>query len=289
MKTLKALIEGTTAQLEAAGIPSARWDAERLLAHGLNKSRLELYTHPEFDVDEKARELLSGLVARRLKRHPLQYLIGFQEFWGYSFKVTPDVLIPRSESELLVEAAVALRETGWMQPKPIVTDMGTGSGCLAVALACEIPGSQVYATDISGRALSIALENAKAHGLCNRIRFLKGDLWEPLRQLDLAGRIDLLVSNLPYIRRASMGQLQSEVRDHEPRIALDGGADGLDLYRRLLADAKEMLIPKGTMILEMGIHQAKAVKEVAQRSGLMIHRIVKDGAGIPRVMILGST
>lgn len=288
MKTVKALIESTAAQLESAGIPSARWDAELLLAHGLKKSRLELYTHPESGVDEKAQELLSGQVTRRLKRQPLQYLIGFQEFWGLSFKVTPDVLIPRSESELLVEAAVTLRETGSME-SPVVADIGTGSGCLAVALAKEIPASQVYATDISARALSIAKENAKTHGLCGRIRFLKGDLWEPLREAGLAGRVDLLVSNLPYIRRASIARLQSEVRDYEPRIALDGGADGLDLYRRLLAEAKDMLVPQGAMILELGLCQAEAVKETAHRSGLKIHRIVEDGAGIPRVMILASS
>jgi release factor glutamine methyltransferase len=289
MKTVKALIEDTAAQLEAAEIPSARWDAERLVAHGLKKSRLELYTHPESGVDEKTQELLSGLVARRLKRQPLQYLIGSQEFWGLSFKVTPHVLIPRPESELLVEAAVTLCKTRAMKTPPVVADIGTGSGCLTVALAKEIPEAVVYATDVSAQALSIAEENTKAHDLCGRIRFLEGDLWGPLKQEGLTGRIDLLVSNLPYISRASIAQLQSEIREYEPRIALDGGTDGLDLYRRLLAGARDMLAPQSAMILELGMHQAEAVRKSAERFGWRVYRIIKDGANIPRVMILVSS
>ena len=286
MKTVKALIETTTARLQAAGIAQARWDAELLVAHGLKESRLVLYAHPERGVDKEDQATLSSLVARRANREPLQHLIGFQEFWGLSFKVGPDVFIPRPETECIIEAALTFREALKSLTSPIVVDIGTGSGCLAVALAKELPQAQIYATDLSSEALSIAEENARAHGVSGRLRFLKGDLYGPLKRQGLACQINLLVSNPPYIPQTSLEDLQPEVRDYEPRMALDGGVDGLEVYRRLLVEAPALLAPGGIMILELGQGQAADVGALAIRSGLMIYRMVKDGAGIPRVLIL---
>jgi len=286
MKTVKALIETTTARFQAAGIAQARWDAELLVAHGLKESRLMLYAHPERGVDEESEAALLSLVGRRASREPLQHLIGLQEFWGLAFNVGRDVFIPRPETELLIEAALASQEIWLKQASPIVADIGTGSGCLAVALAKELPQAQIYATDLSSEALVTAEENAKAHGVSRRIRFLAGDLYEPLKRQGLAGQIDLIVSNPPYIPRASLAQLQPEVRDYEPRMALDGGLDGLSVYRRLLAEAPALLTPQGVMILELGYGQADEVRALATRSRFMIHRTVRDGAGIPRVLTL---
>ena len=286
MKTVKALIEATMARLQAAGIAQARWDAELLVAHGLKESRLMLYAHPERGVDEESEAALLSLVGRRASREPLQHLIGLQEFWGLAFNVGRDVFIPRPETELLIEAALASQEIWLKQASPIVADIGTGSGCLAVALAKELPQAQIYATDLSSEALVTAEENAKAHGVSRRIRFLAGDLYEPLKRQGLAGQIDLIVSNPPYIPRASLAQLQPEVRDYEPRMALDGGLDGLSVYRRLLAEAPALLTPQGVMILELGYGQADEVRALATRSRFMIHRMIRDGAGIPRVLTL---
>jgi len=286
MKTVKALIEATMARLQAAGIAQARWDAELLVAHGLKESRLMLYAHPERGVDEESEAALLSLVGRRVNREPLQHLIGLQEFWGLAFNVGRDVFIPRPETELLIEAALASQEIWLKQASPIVADIGTGSGCLAVALAKELPQAQIYATDLSSEALVTAEENAKAHGVSRRIRFLAGDLYEPLKRQGLAGQIDLIVSNPPYIPRASLAQLQPEVRDYEPRMALDGGLDGLSVYRRLLAEAPALLAPRGVMILELGHGQADEVRALATRSRFMIHRTIRDGAGIPRVLTL---
>lgn len=286
MKTVKALIETTTARLQAAGIAQARWDAELLVAHGLKESRLMLYAHPERGVDEESEAMLLSWVDRRANREPLQHLIGHQEFWGLAFKVGRDVFIPRPETECIIEAALAFREIWLKQASPIVADIGTGSGCLAVALAAELPQARIYATDLASEALVTAEENAKAHGVSRRIRFLAGDLYEPLKREGLAGKISLLVSNPPYIPRASLTQLQPEVRDYEPRMALDGGGDGLQFYHRLLAEAPAWLAPQGVMILELGQGQADDVRALATRSRFMIHRTIRDGAGIPRILTL---
>jgi release factor glutamine methyltransferase len=289
MTTVKALIEMATAQFQAAGIPSARWDAELLVAHGLHETRLALYARPDSGVNEKDETALKELVLRRARREPLQHLIGAWEFWGRSFKVNSDVLIPRPETEFLIESALAFRGLLKEQEAPTAVDIGTGSGCLAITLAKEIPEARIYASDLSSEALSMAEENAKMHGVSDRIRFLKGDLYEPIKQQGLAGRVNLLVSNPPYIPGAVLMELEPEVRDHEPRIALDGGLDGLLFYRRLLAEAQTVLAPEGMMILELGQGQTADVIPLAVRSGLTVHHILRDYAGIPRVLTLVSS
>ena len=235
MKTIGALIEEATVCLKTAGVESARWDAERLLAHQLEESRLALYAYPERRINSETEAVFARTVRRRSAREPLQYLVGYQEFWGILFKVGRDVLIPRPESELLVEAVLELKKDGRLPEKLNIVDIGTGSGCLAVSLAKEFPKSRVYATDLSEKALLAAKENADKNGVGDRIRFLPGDLFAPLRLHGLAGRFDLIVSNPPYIPKVAMANLQPEVRDYEPPLALDGGPDGLRFHDLLLS------------------------------------------------------
>ena len=289
MTTVRRLIEATTATFLEAGIVNARWDAELLIAHGLQKSRLELYAHPEYQINNREHMELSRLVNQRANRKPLQYLVGHQEFWGMSFKVTPDVLIPRHETELVVETAIAICKTWPHWRTPVLADIGTGSGCLAVSLSEEVQTAEVYATDISARALSIARENAIVNGQSGRIQFLQGDLCCPLYRAGLAGCIDLVVSNLPYIPRSSFSELVPEVHDYEPRIALDGGEKGLEPYDRLLGELKGLLSPRGIVILEMGDQQSNELEGLAVRSGFGLRNTMNDLSGIPRVMILESS
>lgn len=288
MKEVRGLIQTASEALEAAGIESPRWDAERIVAHLLGRDRLFLYTHPEYRVDPLERLSIEAAVRRRGLREPLQHLTGYQEFWGHRFKVGPQALIPRPESELVIESA--LHEMAGLAPgaSPLAVDIGTGTGCLSVTLALEIPGARIWATDASVAALALARDNAGAHGVSGRIRFAHGDLYEPVFEAGLGGRVDLLISNPPYISRGDFEGLQPEVKDYEPRAALDGGEDGLDYYRRLIKLAPRVLAPGGRMILELGFEQADPVRNLALEAGLRIRRTENDAAGIPRVLVLRS-
>ncbi len=270
------VVRWTTAHFEKHGLTSARLDAELLAAHAFGMSRIELYAH--FDRPLAAAELASyrDLVSRRLAGQPVAYLLGHKEFWSLDLLVDPRVLIPRPDSETLVEEAfdrladpaAALR----------IADVGTGSGALALALAKERPEAQVFATDISPDALAVARANAERLGLA--ITFIQGDLDQPLA---LAGPFDLIVANLPYIPSADIDGLAADVRS-EPRLALDGGADGLVLVRRLVAGAPDLLQPGGCLALEVGAGQAGAVKQLLRAVGFGGVRSRQDLAGIERVV-----
>ena len=221
-------------------------------------------------------------MARRAAREPLQYLTGVQEFWSLTFEVTPAVLIPRPETEGLVEAFLRLNHA----PDPIVVDVGTGSGCLAVVAAREIPGARVYASDVSGEALQVARRNAAAHAVAGRIDFRLGDLFEPLRGAGLDGRVDFIVTNPPYVSEADLPGLMPEVRNHEPRAALLGGPDGLDTHRRLARESPEFLKTGGHLLAEVGLGQESALRAVYAGQGrLDLVAILPDLAGIPRILI----
>ncbi len=223
-----------------------------------------------------------ALVARRAAREPLQYLTGVQEFWSLTFRVTPAVLIPRPETEGLVEAFLRLNRA----PDPIVVDIGTGSGCLAVVAALEIPAARVYASDVSGEALEVARRNAAAHGVAGRIDFRPGDLFEPFRGADLDGRVDFILTNPPYVGEADLPGLMPEVRDHEPRAALLGGPDGLEAHRRLVRESPEFLKPGGHLLAEIGLGQETALRALyAAQPRLDLVAFQPDLAGIPRVLI----
>jgi release factor glutamine methyltransferase len=267
-------------RLQAAGVPDAAWDAELLLRHVLGFDRGALLSREaeELTADQEGR--FFSLVGEREARRPLQHLTGVQAFYGRDFVVTPDVLIPRPETEVLVEAALErLPRDG----SPVVVDIGTGSGCIALTLAGERSSAQVHALDISHAALEVARDNARRLGLEGRVRFYQGDLALPLR--DMVRRVDLVASNPPYVDAADYAGLMPEVRDHEPRLALVPVPDAPRMYRRLVGGARRLLRPGGTLVLEVGQGQAEEVSAICAREGFHVERIVPDLAGIPRVVV----
>ncbi len=271
------------ALLSNAGIANAAQEARWLLERALQTTGLRLRVESDRPVSEEHRNLAWSLLTRRVAGEPLQYLLGTQEFCGLEFEVGPAVLIPRPETELLVGE---VREIAGREAAPLVADIGTGSGCIAVALACAMPNAQVYATDRSAEALAVARRNGGRHGVMERVRFLEGDLLAPLAGLGLEGQLAAVVSNPPYIPADDLPGLQREVR-REPRAALDGGPDGLAFYRRLLREAKPYLAPGGTMVLEVGQGQAESVCRMAEESGgYGLCGVRRDGADIERVVCL---
>jgi release factor glutamine methyltransferase len=276
--------------------------------HAAGRDRAWIYSHPESQLEPAAIEKYFALIARRAAGEPTQYLTGKQEFWGLEFEVTPAVLIPRPETEHVVEVALerlGMRgikinmRTGAPSPALRIADVGTGSGCLAVALAHELPHAEIFATDISRAALDVAGRNASRHGVAERIHFLECDLLEiflgrtgsavrarPAGPLRDAGceRFDVIVSNPPYIARDEAKELPREVREHEPHSALFGGATGVEMYSQLIEQAGELLRPAGILVLELGNPAAEAVRAILEaRPGWTHIAITNDLAGIPRV------
>lgn len=275
-----------TMLLLRAGIEQAGLETAWLLEHALRVTPLDLRLNDSQIVEGEGLRRARALLARRADREPLQYLLGTQEFCGLEFEVEPSVLIPRPETELLVEAAV---HCAGMQPgagrRPVVADVGTGSGCIAVSLARRLPLAVLYATDRSAEALRVAGRNVERHGVAGQVTFLEGDLLEPLRARGLSGRADVVVSNPPYIAERDWEALQPEVRLFEPRIALAGGEDGLAVYRRLVEEAVECLSAAGWLIMEVGQGQAESVRmllDATKQYGTVDVR--PDQAGIDRVV-----
>ena len=279
-------LQTATRTLTEAGIPDGRREAETLIAHILNRPRLDLYRADDLALDPDQQEAFAGLIRRRASREPLQYILGTQEFWGLEFRVTADTLIPRPETELLIEAV--LERVGRPAPPIMLVDLCTGSGCLAVTLATLYPTSRILATDRSPSALEVARSNALRHGMTGRIEFLEGDLFEPLASMGLHHRINGMTANPPYVPAEELDRLQPEVRFHEPRLALDGGCDGLDYYRRILPGALEFVCTGGRLFLEVGIRQAIPVRDMAEQTGWRIDQIKKDLSGIDRVVVLSK-
>jgi release factor glutamine methyltransferase len=227
-------------------------------------------------------ESYEAVLARRLRREPVAYITGRQEFWSLDFDVTPDVLIPRPETERLVEIALRLAlELRVGEPLRIL-DLGTGSGAIAIALARELPGAEVWATDISPSALSVACRNAARHSVADRIHFFQSDLFA---DLSVEGPFDLILANPPYIRRSEIANLEPEVSRWEPRGALDGGIDGLDYYRRIAADASDYLSPGGTVALEIGADMGSSVTALFSSAGAVNAQIFQDYSGKDRVVV----
>jgi release factor glutamine methyltransferase len=291
MSVCAVLKEGIS-RLRATRVPSHTLAAELLLMHALGRDRTWLYTHSEDAVDPAAEERYFALVARRAAGEPTQYLTGKQEFWGLEFEVTPAVLIPRPETEHVVEVAlerlgargIKIRlDTGEPSAPLRIADVGTGSGCLAVALAHELPHAEIVATDISAPALEVARRNAARHGVLSRIHFLETNVLEGL--LHEAGRFDLIVSNPPYVARNEANTLEREVREHEPHTALFGGPTGVEIYDRLIEQAGMLLRSGGILVLELGYNSAEHVGAIlAAQSRWADIRITNDLAGIPRVI-----
>ena len=269
-----------------AGIEQAGLETGWLLEHALRRTPLDLRTNESLQVEGEGLRRALDLLQRRANREPLQYLLGTQEFCGVEFEVEPSVLIPRPETELLVDAAV--RYAGMQSAagrRPVIVDMGTGSGCIAVSLARRMPLAVLYATDRSAEALRVARRNAERHGVAGQVTFLEGDLLQQLRACGVSGRVDLVISNPPYIAEREWEALQPEVRLFEPRIALAGGEDGLAIYRRLVQEAAELLHTAGWLIMEVGQGQAESVRALIEATGRYGTMDVRpDQAGIDRVL-----
>jgi len=278
--TVLKVLEWTAGHLQQKGVDTPRLDAELLLADALQLDRVGLYLN--YDRPLQAGELAAcrERVRRRAGREPLQYILGHCEFWSLPLQVSPAVLVPRPDTEILVEEALKRVPAGTGR----VLDVGTGSGAIALALASEKPQLQVTGLDASTEALDIARANAAALGLAARVELLAGDLFRLP-----AGPWELLVSNPPYIPSGELAGLMPEVRDYEPQAALDGGRDGLDCYRALARQAPGVLVPGGWLLVEVGQGQAAAVAELFAAAGLCEITIRDDYAGIPRVVAARKT
>jgi release factor glutamine methyltransferase len=297
--TVLEVIQRSTEYLAKKGVDSPRLQIELLLAHVLRLPRLNLYLNFDRALTESELDAVRQMVKRRGQREPLQQILGSASFCGLELAVTPAVLVPRPETELLAEHAWnfllarqaaatnrgAVHEThlSTLNPQPSTTlDFGTGSGCLAVAVAAKCPGALVYALDISPAALAVAAANAARHGVADRIRFLCGEGFGPVP----AGvRFDLIVANPPYIPSHQIASLQPEVRDFDPRLALDGGPDGLAAIRRLAAAAPPFLRPAGRLMLEFGDGQAESVSALCRAHGWHVEALEPDDSGRPRFLI----
>jgi release factor glutamine methyltransferase len=267
--TTLGVLDWTTQKFTDAGFASARLEAQLLLAHVLGCSRVQLYTGFDKPLGEDELAGYRSLIKRRLGGEPVAYLLGEQEFWALPFWVDASVLVPRPDTETVIEVAKGIAGTR-------VLDLCTGSGAIAVALAKELPAATVIATEISAEAAALARRNAERNGVTVDVR--TGDLWEPV-----AGEtFDLIVSNPPYIASAVIATLSPEVR-REPRIALDGGPDGLAFYDRILAGLRDHLVPGGWLVVEHGFDQADAVRERFERAGLVDITLTHDLGKNPRV------
>jgi release factor glutamine methyltransferase len=279
MLVRQALLQATT-QLRNEGVGSPRLDAELLLAHVLDVNRAALFTWPDRRLTPKELTRFRELVARRAAREPLAYIVGHREFFGLDLIVDPRVLIPRPETELLVEHA--LRLAGHCTGRLQIADVGAGSGAIVVALAVHLPRATLYALDDSPEALTLTTQNAIFHGVADRIRCLPGDLLAPLPT-----PVNLLTANLPYVTTEEWQSLAPEIRDHEPRAALDGGPDGLALIRRLLAAAPPHVQPGGAILLEIGASQGAAVTAFARKSFPRAKvELFQDYAGLDRLVVV---
>jgi release factor glutamine methyltransferase len=265
--------------LDHAGVAEARREAGSLLSHVMGRDRTFLISHAEDQLDEDDWKLFETAVARRAAGEPTQYITNVQDFFGRTFRVTPDVLIPRPETELLVEATLAV-----MNANAVVCDVGTGSGCIAVTLLSEKNDARAVAIDVSEAALEVARQNAHDLLVERRIELVRSDCFDELKPE--TSQFDVIVSNPPYVSANMLPGLQREVRDHEPLVALSPGADGLSVIRRLLTEAPAFIQANGHLLLEIGFDQAEAVKELVSPDIWTSSKILPDLQGIPRIVVL---
>jgi release factor glutamine methyltransferase len=276
----QALLDGADS-LRTAGVDAPRREAGFLLASVLVCDSAFLITHGEDHLSDENVVRFNDFLRRRAGGEPLQYITGKQAFYELEFEVNKDVLIPRPETELLVETALGL--LSGMEGSPFVCDVGTGSGCIAISVLHEIRGARALGIDISPAALRVASRNAARHGIGDRIHFVTADAFEALRPTT---SFSMIVSNPPYIVEADLHHLQREVRDHEPQRALDGGSDGLQIIRRLLEQAQYFLVAGGYLLIEIGYDQSETVKQLIDNRVWQVLDIHKDLQGIPRTVAL---
>ncbi|MFC2171721.1 peptide chain release factor N(5)-glutamine methyltransferase [Acidobacteriota bacterium] len=273
-RSVQELIARGNKTLKKAGVLNPRLDTDLLLCASMGLTKEELYCVLTQRVDDKAEKEFTDMLSLRERRCPVSYILGEREFWSLSFHVDPGVLIPRQETELVVETALQYGEPGML-----ILDVGTGSGCIAIALASELLESEVWASDTSSEAIIIARENVARHGLEERVHVVKSDLLPPEPE-----EYDMIVSNPPYVSEQMWEDLMPEVRGFEPREALIPGPTGLELYPRLVEAAADRLAPQGALILEIGIDQADEVSRIIGLQGFEIEQIVEDYGSIPRVI-----
>ncbi|MCE5200516.1 MAG: peptide chain release factor N(5)-glutamine methyltransferase [Armatimonadota bacterium] len=272
-------LSASITRLAQAGVDSPALDAQLLMAHALNCSRLDVIAHPEHELSDIELQGFAHMLDSRADRYPLAYILGYREFYGLDLIVSPGVLIPRPDTETLVEAAI--QRLSRLSHPPTIADIGAGSGAIAIAIAVAVPNAQVYTTEISPQAAKVARANIEKHAMGDRVKLIEGDMLEPL----LGMEFDAIVSNPPYIPTADIDTLEPEVRLYEPREALDGGTDGLDAYRVLLPGALPLLRADGFAAMEVGAGQARAVAEMAGDVGYLRCEIEPDLAGIERVVV----
>jgi release factor glutamine methyltransferase len=271
-------------RLADAGIEDADLEAEVLLRHALGRQRHQLYARLQDDLDDAHDAALQALVERRLAHEPTAYIVGRKEFYGLELETAPVALIPRPETELLVEEALRAARAGAEARPPVIVDVGCGCGAIAVALGHHLPEAVVYALDASAEALALAARNASKQGLSERIRFLQGDLLDPLPE-----PADVIVANLPYVKSSDWETLPPEIRDHEPRAALDGGPTGTEVVERLLRGAPRHLREGGALLAEIGWDEGERVQEIARECfpGARV-AVKKDLAGLDRLLVVES-
>ena len=277
-----SLLRDAAVALTAAGIDNARFEARLLLAHAAGVTIERLVAHGGEAAPSAVAAVLRGLTARRIRHEPMAYVLGEREFWGLPFKVTPAVLVPRPDSETLIEAALALMP-GRTEPWRIA-DLGVGSGCLLLSLLREFPNASGVGLDASAEALAVTRANARSLGVEARLRLVEGDWRQPGWAERLGGPFDLLVSNPPYIETADIDGLMPDVARFEPRLALDGGADGLDAYRAIVGEAPRLVAPGGHLLLEVGAGQAIEIARLLSDFGLHPGAPWKDLGGIERIV-----
>lgn len=285
--TIKALLKESIQYLKSNGVENNTiLDAQLILSHILNVDRLYLTVHGDETLNEEIINQYRQLIKLRATGMPLQYIVGRQEFMSLPFKVTTDVLIPRGDTEILVECIIKEYRKAKKHNQVSIMDIGTGSGCIAVSLAYYISNSTVWAVDVSAKALKIAQYNAELNGVNRYISFVQHDILKSFPEVIAENSLDVIVSNPPYISTEVIGQLQKEVKDYEPQLALDGGADGLIFYRKIVDEAHPYLKSHGMLAFEVGHDQSDDVAELIESNGHYANiEVVKDLAGINRVVI----
>lgn len=280
--TIGEALRRSSQRLARAQVEAPRTTAQILLAHLLGKDRTFLITHAHDPLDPAVWSRFQQWIERRAAGVPVQYLTGHQEFYGLDFLVTPDVLIPRPETELIVEEVLNRHH----RPDPLIIDVGTGSGCLAVTLAVHLPEARIIAVDISTAALKVARRNARRHGVDHRIGWIVSDLLTALADRPASEGADFIVANPPYVSTTEFDGLPREVRDHEPRLALLAGPDGLIMHRRLLHESQRCLHPGGYLIMEIGYGQCQPLTRIIDPSRWEIEKVARDLQGIERTFVL---
>jgi release factor glutamine methyltransferase len=282
--TIQRVLHWACGYLRDHGIESPRSAAEILLAHALGTERIHLYMHHDKPLEKTELSVFKGYLRRRIRREPVAYIVGRKGFWSLDLSVKPAVLIPRPETECLVEAALAVLAGHASVPAAHVLDLGTGSGAIVLALAIEAGGHHYFASDVSPEAVAVARKNATDAGLCERVRFFVGDWLSAVRPDPL---FDLIVSNPPYVAAREMVELQPEIVGYEPSLALNGDEDGLRSYRAILGAAHRHLKPTGTLVLEIGSSQREAVQLLAEQTGAyQDYRCQRDYGGHERVVMM---